>query len=69
MTTYKTYDEILTGEHSDRDAMDYAVDMEWSGVETNEDTISHARRVGSVGPVGVYYDFCGDYYFFTDESS
>jgi hypothetical protein len=64
------YNVILDGsdDYIHEDAADYARGMVWSECETTEQDIRYKHYYETVNGVGVYYDFVGDYYFFTDES-
>ena len=65
------YDVILDGslDYIHEDAVDYARGMVWGECEASEQDIRYKDHIETVGGVGVYYDFCGDYYFFTDETN
>ena len=64
------YNVILDGsdDYIHEDAANYARGMVWSECETTEQDIRYKHYYETVNGVGVYYDFKGDYYFFTDES-
>ena len=61
------YNVILDGsdDYIHEDAAEYARGMVWSECEATEQYIRYKHHYKTVG---VYYDFKGDYYFFTDES-
>ena len=64
------YDAILNGSfgYIHEDAVEYARGMVWSECATSEQDIKYKDHIETVNGVGVYYDFGGDYYFFTDET-
>ena len=63
------FEAILDGcNYTEADAIDYARGMVWSECEATEQNIKYKDHIETVDGVGVYYDFSGDYYFFTDES-
>jgi len=64
------YNVILDGsnDYIHDDAIDYARGMVWIECEATEQDIRYKDHIDTVNGVGVYYDFCGDYYFFTDET-
>ena len=67
---HKTFPTILEGhEASHIQACDYARGMDWSVLETDVQNIKawHYDHINTVNGVGVYYNFCADHYFFTDE--
>ena len=69
MTTYNTFDAILQGwEATESNARDMALSMVWGEVETVPQSIGYANHIDTINGVGVYYDYAGDYYFFTDET-
>ena len=61
-----TYDAILEGHQAtEENAIDYARDMVWSEVEISpEQTIACVEHIATIDGTEVYYDYCGDYYFF-----
>ena len=64
------YDVILDGSagYIHEDAVEYARGMVWDECEATEQHIKYKDYIATVNGVGVYYDFGGDYYFFTDET-
>ena len=65
------YDVVLDGslDYIHDDAVDYARGMVWGECEASEQDIRYKDHIETVDGVGVYYDFVGDYYFFTDETN
>jgi len=64
------YDVILDGssDYIHEDAVEYARGIVCSDYEATEQYIRYKHHYKTVGGVGVYYDFVGDYFFFTDET-
>ena len=63
MTTYNTYDHILTNA-DDKEAIETARHMVWNEMETREQTIAYGRYIETVDGIDVFYDYGADYYFF-----
>ena len=65
----KFYDHILQGhEATEQNAYDAARGLDWQAIETKEQSLPNLRYIDTVNGVGIYYDFAGDYYVFTDEA-
>lgn len=75
MAEYIVFDAHLDGHEAaaigagnpDRGAVEYARGMVWSECEFSYNEIAHANLIELWDDVGIYYDYAGDYYFFTNE--
>lgn len=63
----KIYDATLCGDYTQEQAIEFAVGLDWMGVETTEQDIKYKDHITTINGVGVWHDYGADYYFFTDE--
>jgi len=66
---HNSYNTVLEGSlHSNDEAIAWANGIVWSEIEIEAQDIKHGDHIATVqGDVGVWYDYVGDYYFFTEE--
>tara|TARA_R110002096_G_scaffold434060_1_gene654599 strand:+ start:993 stop:1205 length:213 start_codon:yes stop_codon:yes gene_type:complete len=68
---HTTYNVNLNGSVcTEEQAIEWANGIVWGEMQDPEDErITHGTYITTVqGTIGVWYDYCGDYYFFTEES-
>ena len=63
----RTFDAILGGYNTQKQALEYARGVVWGELETSQQVIKHKTYIDTVDGVGVWYDYGADYYFFSDE--
>lgn len=65
MREFTAFDFILQDDDATEEgAIDCALNMGWMEIETSRQTIRYHNHAGTWNGVDVYYDYCGDYYFF-----
>jgi hypothetical protein len=66
---HSTYSAIIEGSvHTQDEVIAWANGMVWSEINTTSQDIKHGEHITTVqGDVGVWYEYTGDYYFFTEE--
>lgn len=61
------YDVILQGsEATERQAYDYASQLDWGSEEKSIDTIENLKFIDTVNGIDIWYDTLADYYVFSD---
>lgn len=65
---HTTFNTILEGAlHAESEAIAWANGIVFCELETTTQEIRHGDHIATVqGDVGIWYDYVGDYYFFTD---
>lgn len=65
---FKTYDFILQGdEATESNAREHAQSFVWAESYQYDSEIKYHHYIDTVNGIDIYYDYIGDYYFFTDE--
>ena len=67
---HNSYNAVLEGSlHSQDEVIAWANGIVWNEIESEAQDIKHGDHITTVqGDVGVWYDYVGDYYFFTEEN-
>ena len=66
---HNSYGTVLEGSlHTQDEVIAWANGIVWDELELEAGDIKHGDHITTVqGSVGVWYDYCGGYYFFTEE--
>jgi len=62
-----TFDAILQNDPTLEDAIDYARGMVWCECSLKEQNIGYKRYEDTIDGIEVWYDYAGDYFFFSPE--
>ena len=66
---HNTFNAHLSADfYSNAEAVEWANGIVWDEIEIEAEDIRHGDHIATVqGDVGVWYDYVGGYYFFTEE--
>lgn len=64
--TRKFYNHITPGYLGEQEARDTALHLDWSMVETKEETLEHVDYFDTVGHIEIYYCYGTDDYLYCE---